>query len=277
MSLCENQSRFLMQTIFRTIPTSHFIQLSNRHISNGMHSDDKNVLNHLLSKPENWRLRVNEICKTLVLSEYKVRKALKRLRIAGYVFMERLRGGFTRWFIYSEPKAETQSISPVTPVLMPHVEKSHVNNLDVLVIKKETEILKEQQPIPIPEQKTVVVFLDDKEDLIYPAQLTKDQKKSCKAVIKKAPIAVQQDVLFELAYRMTLQNIRSVPGFLNTLVTSANNGTFTRTQAGSATKTDTKHIDKTQQLLNEQREIKRSVPDVAKPGIGLLKAALRGM
>jgi hypothetical protein len=76
---------------------------------------------------------------------------------------------------------------------------------------------------------------------------------------------------------MTLASLKSIPGYLNTLVTSANNGTFTRTQAGTATKTDTKHIDKTQQLLNEQREIKRSTSNVSKPGIGLLKLALRGI
>jgi hypothetical protein len=266
-----------MQTIFRTIPTSHFIQLSNRHISNGMHSDDKNILNHLLSKPENWLLRVNEICKTLLLSEYKVRKALKRLRVAGYVFMERLRGGFTRWFVYSEPKSEIHSSGPENPALMPHGENSHVKNSHVLVTNKETIILKKLLPEPIiePTPKNSVVVSSD--NLIYPAQLNISQKKAAKHIIKKVKQPeLQQDVLFALAYAMAQNNVKSAPAYLQGLVTRANNGTFEPVGSSTATKTDTRHIDSTQEKLKEYRQIKSSSQEKSKLFLQQIKLGLRG-
>ena len=246
-----------MQTIYRTIPASNFVSFTNDHVSSAMPSDDKNVLNHLLSKPKNWQLKVTEICSRLHLSPYKVRKALKRLRIAGYVFMQRLRGGFTRWFIYSEPKKEIPNTIPVPPVIMPHVKKSHIKNLDVLVINTDHKKIKTQQPVPLEEQqKTVVVSVEENEQLIYPEKLTQNQKKACKATIKKAPVAIQQEILFELAYRMTVETIRTVPGYLNKLVVSANNGTFTRTGTSGATKASTRQLDKTQATLDKYRQIK---------------------
>ncbi|MEI6422249.1 MAG: hypothetical protein WCP55_08525, partial [Lentisphaerota bacterium] len=79
-------------------------------------------------------------------------------------------------------------------------------------------------------------------------------KKACKSIIRKVkPVELQQDVLFELAYRMTLQKIRSVPGLLNTLVTAANNGTFTRTQAAGGKIPDTRRSDDTKKRMEAQR------------------------
>jgi hypothetical protein len=79
---------------------------------------------------------------------------------------------------------------------------------------------------------------EEKAELIYPPQLTDTQKKAAKHIIKKVKQPeLQQPVLFALAYAITNGKITSsVPGYLQGLVTRANNGTFEAIQAAGASK-----------------------------------------
>jgi hypothetical protein len=84
-----------------------------------------------------------------------------------------------------------------------------------------------------PDRESIVVV---ESELIYPIQLNPAQKKAAKHIIKKAPIHLQQDVLFALAYAIAQNKIKSVPAYLQGLVTRANNGTFEPVGAATASK-----------------------------------------
>jgi hypothetical protein len=182
----------------------------------------------------------------------------------------------------TSPAFATETVLPVftaeitSPALPPRVEFPHVENMHDLTIF-ETEEIKKQQHEPLPEaQKTVVVFSEDKEDLIYPAQLNKDQKKYTQNKIKTAPVELQQDILFELAYRMTLQTIRNLPGFINTLITAANNGTFTLSGGSGSVKKVNPAFAATQALFDKRATFKKSDEKTYKAGIAAARAAIRG-
>lgn len=86
--------------------------------------------------------------------------------------------------------------------------------------------LQDPEPIPAPEPVKEPVS-SEKMELIYPEQLNTEQKKNAKHVIKKAPVELRQDVLFELLYRITNAKLYNPIGYLNTLITAVNNGPFT--------------------------------------------------
>lgn len=228
-----------MQTIFRSTPTSNFTILANDLVNSPLPSGAKNVLTYLISKPQNWQLRVTDISKQLALSTYAVRKALKQLRIAGYVFLERLRGGFTRWFIYDKPQTLGKLKTSAIPAKVPHVENKHIQS-EYVLIRTEAEINKETTTPSLvlpPKQENIVVV--DNSELIYPVELNPVQKKTAKHVIKKCNPELQQPVLFALAYAMAQNKVKSPVAYLNGLITRANNGTFEAIQAHSTTKQTT--------------------------------------
>ncbi len=260
--------------IIRTAKTANYSQTCNDLAATPMKFKAKDLLIYLLSKPENWKVIKSAICKTLELSPYIVKKSLAWLRKHGYAIYQHCHTGYGQWFIYDKPQPKNAT----APVITPKVAKPALEIPPTLLKNKETEILKEQQLEPLPvikSQKPVVVSLEEKEDLIYPGKLNQDQKKACKGIIKKAPVSLQQDILFELAYRMTIANLNSVPGFLNTLVTAAKNGTFTRTGVNGATKTENPAIAKTEELMSAYTQLKPSAPAVSKSYITAIKAGLR--
>jgi hypothetical protein len=266
--------------IIRTIPTENFAQNSNYLIDTPMRFKAKEILLHLLAKPDSWKVIKSAVCKTLELSMYIVKKSLSWLRNHGYAVYRRSKTGYGEWFIFSEPQPTTpvkpaQFVIPalatptalVTPInLVTHKEQQHEQPIIAPI----------PEPVPIPEQQTVVVFSEDKEDLTYPAQLNKDQKKYTKAKIKTVPVELQQDVLFELAYRMTLQTIHNLPGYLNNMVIAANNGTFTRTGGNGSVKKVNPAFAATQALFDKQATFKKSDEKTYKTGIANVRAAIRG-
>jgi hypothetical protein len=269
--------------IIRTIPTENFAQNSNYLIDTPMRFKAKEILLHLLAKPDDWKVIKSAVCKTLELSMYIVKKSLSWLRNHGYAVYRRSKTGYGEWFIFSEPQPTTPVKSPqfvipalatptalVTPInLVKHKEQQHEQPIIAPIPEKIPEI------IQIPEQQTVVVFSEDKEELTYPPQLNKDQKKYTKAKIKTAPVELQQEVLFELAYRMTLQTIHNLPGYLNILVTAANNGTFSRTGGNGSVKKVNPAFAATQALFDKQATFKKPDPKTHEIGMAALKAACR--
>ena len=282
--------------IYRTDPTADFVQITNVLTNTPMEYKAKDIILHLLSKPPSWQVIPSAICKVLDLSKYIVKKSLSWLRKHGYAIYTHSHTGYGQWHIFDTPQPKNAT-APANP---PKFVMPTLAIPPTLEINKETVILKKQQhePAPIDQQKAVVVFFEeikqpvdiiiipdaaspesliesDDDALIYPDKLDTAQKKAAKAKIKKAPVELQQDVLFELAYRMTLQKIRSVPAFLNTLITAANNGTFTRTQPAGAPITNTRPKDDTPERMAAQRaaDAKPKDHNLAKA----LFASLRGV
>jgi hypothetical protein len=227
-----------------------------------------------------WRIQPADIAKEFKCSIKTACRALWWFRDHGYA----TKADDGKWIIYPSPQTPQP---PDNNGLEPTEAWTKVSILEPVLMDKsvqliEKEAFKEKEtttPEPIKQADMVipvVVSLEEEEKLVFPDKLIKEQKKACKAIIKKAPAHLQQDVLFELAYRMTLQNMRSVPAFLNTLVTAANNGTFTHTQAAGATKPDSRHIDQTQERLSAYRNNKRSSSDVWRGAMSGIQAILKG-
>jgi hypothetical protein len=274
-----------MQTIYRTVPASNFTLNANDLISKPMPFKAKEILLYLLSKPKDWRVKVADIRLTLELTTHTIRQSLLWLQQAGYAGYIRLKTGHTIWKVFSEPQTGYR------PDGMPQTVSPHMAKPSVIQINKEQKEIKKQQPVVIApliatpmEIIPVVVSSESIDELIYPPQikdttpLRKKLNKIKPEVVAKTP-AIKQEVLFELAYRMTLQKLHSVPAFLNTLVTAVNDGTFTRTatkQAAGASISSKAHID-TQQTIKQQQQSKASAsaPDVSRAGFAGLKMAIR--
>lgn len=261
-----------MQTIFRTAPSSNFTILANDLITSSMPAIPQKVLLYLLSKPDTWRLKLHDLRNKLGLSTYATKKALKWLQSAGYAGYVRLKSGHTIWRIFGSPQSAPETAH--SPAISPHVELPQVAFQPELQIT-ETEIIHKPLPaalaptIPKPIQEVHVVV---DSELIYPVQLSPVQKKAAKHVIKKAPAALQQPVLFALAYAITSGSVKSPVAYLNGLITRANNGTFEPVQAGSGTKAS-KPIIPIWQGFGQSIP---SNPEVSKAGIQQAKLALRG-
>jgi hypothetical protein len=209
---------------------------------------------------KDWRLNLADIALHFHCSISTVKRALRLFRDLGYAIYDEVKG----WRVFpspqvtvnivSEPIAGGSLLTPLDTIMevtfAPHIEK---------------EAFKEKETTP-------VVVLEE-EKLVFPDKLIKEQKKACKAIIKKAPVQLQQAVLFELAYRMTLQTMRSVPAFLNVLVTAANNGTFTHTQAAD----DTKTVNRSIELANEVLESRRKPANITDAGKQNGMAGIKGL
>jgi len=223
-----------MQTIIKTAPASNFTIYANDLISSDIPPTPKAILLYLLSKPVTWQLKTHDLRKQLGLTAYAVKKALRWLCSAGFAAYARLKSGHTIWRIFDKSQVTPQGKAAYSPVFTPQVEMPRVENQPVL-IKTETELRNKPLPtppeIPEPIQKQHVVV---DSDLIYPVQLNPDQKKAAKHIIKKAPVHLQQDVLFALAYAMAQNKVKSAPAYLNGLITRANDGTFEAIQPTTA-------------------------------------------
>ncbi len=262
--------------VYKSALTSDFTQTSNDLINDEtMPAKAKLILLYLLSKPSNWNLRVSDIKRRLNLGTHSIRQALKWLQQTCYIFYERLKTGYCIWKIYDKPQVSPETKAAYSPAIPPQVEIPQVENQPVL-IRIETEIIQKTTTPPIPERvQQVVVDLVDGE-LIYPVQLNPLQKKGARHVIKKCNPELQQPVLFALGYYMAQNKVKSPVAYLNGLVKRANAGTFETVQADTATKSDTKQIDITQEKIKAYKQLKISAPNVAKAGIAGMFAAIRG-
>ena len=152
---------------------------------------------------------------------------------AGFAVYTRLKSGHTIWKIFDKSQVNPQEKLAQSPVSTPQVEIPKVAFEPVIEIKETAERKKPLPAQPMPESIQHVV-VDDPE-LIYPEQLSPIQKKAAKHVIKKAPVQLQQDVLFALAYAMAQGKVKSPVAYLNGLVSRANNGTFETINAPCST------------------------------------------
>jgi hypothetical protein len=272
-----------MQTIYRTIHASNFTILSNAIANNESLSGNATAaLIYLISKPKHWEFNARDVKRRLNIGMNKVYKVMQELIRAGYATCRRIQSGAI-WNIYDTPQNVETATAPVEShrVNFEHVGNECVLERNDLVERNTTTPTTSAAPTPT---QNIVVVIDElkQDDLIYPPQIKdlkpikKVLKKIKPEIVAKIP-AIKQEVLFELAYRMTLQKLHSVPAFLNTLVTAVNDGTFTRTgtkQATSGTISNKAHID-TQQTIKQRQQSRGSSPEVSRAGFAGLKMAIR--
>ncbi len=261
--------------INRTQSTSNFTILNNA-IANdeSLSSTATSILVYLISKPPHWRFNANDIKRRFNIGLNKVYKCMRELIQAGYAVYKRTQSKVD-WFIYDTKQIITNpSKNATTPEKSDRVNFEHIHFEHEYKELKEKKVI-EQQPAfiePSIKKQDVVVSYESDEELKYPANLTPIQRKACKSIIKKAPQDMKQDVLFSLAYAITNKTINSVPGYLNQLVTSARNGTFTPlTAAGS--------IKENKPLIPIWQGFKQSTPtnpEKAKSFLQQAKSALKG-
>lgn len=138
--------------IYREQHSGNFTTYSNALINSQLPSDCKNVLNHLLSKPSNWKLIKTAIAKALGLSKYAVEQAVIKLRKLGYLVFTRSKTGHGRWDIYETPRqqkqAQTRMVEP-SPEIPALVFTADLTNTEIQKIIKTTtdESIPEKEPI----------------------------------------------------------------------------------------------------------------------------------
>lgn len=247
-------------TIYRTAHATNFTILHNDIANSTLSPYATTALLYLITKPENWQFNAKDVKRRLGCCIKKVYQVMKELVDANYAKMIRIQKDVI-WHIYDTKQTIESPVAPVKPYL----SKSYLSKKD-LTYKEIKKLNKEiNTTTPTPTQPTIVkdVVVDieeSNESLIYPKDLTPQQKKACKSVIKKAPFTDQQPILFALAYQLTQQKINSVPGYLNKLVTAALNDEFTAIGAASASIPINSSVTKTNDLLSEYRNIKPSKP-----------------
>lgn len=243
----------------------------------------KDILFYLLSKSENWNVKVADIRQNLQLTTHTIRQSLRWLQEAGYAGWVRLKSGHVIWTIFSEPQKKGCSPEPIPKVVSPHVVKQTVYKINTVQKERnKTTHIDPKAPEKEVIENIVVVSLDiEEQELIFPPQV-KDTKalkavlknKLDKKLIEKQP-TITQDVLFALAWSMTNSAVHNPAGLLTQLCKAANAGTFTNPatkQAAGASITNQLSIDKTNQTLDAYRAIKPSRPSDI---IQSLRSALR--
>ena len=243
-------------------------------VSSAIPPEALKVLGHALNRQQipNWKFHLSEMCKTLVMSRYAVKKARKWLLEHGYATYERIKFRFTVWRFFPFPcTKETAS----NPRIIERVEIQTVLQVEiqpVLELKESLEIKEKPQPAAQEQvQKDIVVVSSE---LIYPSQLTEPQKKAAKHIIKKVKQPeLQQPVLFALAYAITSGTVKSAPAYLQGLVTRANNGTFEPVGATTAINQGGQPLVPIWKGFGQSTPSK---PEVASGFIQKMKAAARG-
>lgn len=190
-----------------------------------------------------WQLNPEDIAKQIGCSTKTVLRALWWFRDNGYG----KRTNDTGWIVYpspqipknnpQEPIEKRTTLSILEPVFMDQ-NVQHINK-ECFKEKEQQQPVVTTPPIsPIIVDVPVVVFEEEKHietiiipdtvtvteesNLIFPDKLDKADLKAAKKHIKKAPIELQQDVLFELMYRITKTKISNPIGYLLTLIATAN-------------------------------------------------------
>jgi nucleoid DNA-binding protein len=235
------------QSIFRPICESNFTSLPNELFNAKLFFPeltrrDIAVLNHLFSKPANWKVNPVAIANALDYCERTVSSALTNLQKHGFASYQRFKDGTTHWII-KMPDKPTANPAIKPHCKKPHDTKPHDENCPVLITNVKTPINKTPQTTPtieIEQKKEVVVFSKPVKEqtaatpapitnsLPLPAQLNDSEKQSAiKALSKISDTALQVAILSIYTKALTDNIIRtSKVGYLIRLVERALNGTL---------------------------------------------------
>lgn len=245
-----------MQRIYATTHTSNFTVINNTLINSAIPAKAQKVLLYLLSKPSDWKLRVTDLKHRLGLSTYSVRQALRWLMANGYAYFERLKSGFTNWFIYDVPKIK----QAVNPDLKPHVE---IPQVEIQTVLTNTDFLlniehnNTEPKINKAEQSVVVVnagALEEESPMPLPDSLKGSQSKAARKLLANITSDQAAAILMVFNAAMQSKKVNNPVGYLHSLVKAAQNGTLTLPEAQNSKQT--KSLD--ERIAEQKKSLKQA-------------------
>lgn len=111
------------KSILRVKKTNNYVVLDKGFLQDpSLSCKAKGLLSYLLSKPDDWEIRLSELCRHFSDGKDSIRKGIEELEKAGYIKKERLRGGNgkfagVRYMVYETPclsQKEPQTEKPDT-------------------------------------------------------------------------------------------------------------------------------------------------------------------
>lgn len=223
----------MQQTIYATTHTSNFTVISNTLIDSPLPPVAKAVLQHLISKPKNWRLNKQAIKKTLGLSSYAVQKAITILRNLGYLMFDRLKSGHGVWKVFDTPQ---------TSMVKPSFEIPTLDNRPVLT---NTDLLPNTQynntapAIKQPEQSVVVFDAGAETEpppIPLPDILKGSQAKAARKLLSNVTAEQLIAILTIFNIATKVKKVNNPVGYLHSLIKAAQNGTLTAPEGAQQAK-----------------------------------------
>lgn len=137
MTLSETVANLRVTMIVRSARTANFTVINNAIIDDSeLDWRDLGLLVFLLSKPDNWEVSVDYLCKQKKLGRDGIYASLNVLTKAGYVSQERLASGRVKWTIYDDKKPHRENPDMAVDSLIgkiPNRENPYRDNPDVLI------------------------------------------------------------------------------------------------------------------------------------------------
>lgn len=225
-------------TIYKIEHKINYVKLGNNLVSSTLDPVAKAILSYLLSKPIDWKLKVNDLKKTLGLTAYKAKKGIKILKAFGYLTLKRLTSGHTIWRVFETP----QPIQNI--IISPSVDLRQVENEPVL-IKTESVQKKEllpdiPPPIPNNQQNVVVKELDG---------LKESQRRAANKLLNEIDTGQLAVIMAVFSQAMKKGKVGNQIGYLHSLVKAAKEGTLTHIEQKNKAITYTELRDKEEKRL----------------------------
>lgn len=230
--------------IHRDTPTANFTPLSNEILQNKKLSLElKGLIAYILSLPKTWQFKPKIAYKQLGLSLNKLYGLLAQLRDLGYAVLKKFADGRTEWFFFANPKTKNpETEKPEQAIWDTYKRNKEQQNKETP--QTPTATIADFLPVTEPvcggdfEEEIIEAVVEQPEPVIeLPEQLTEPEKKQAAKIIKTAPVKHQAAIVAVLKQALKEKQINSPVGYLTSLVTRANNGTFEALKAAQAAPT----------------------------------------
>jgi hypothetical protein len=223
----------------------------------------RGVLGYLLSRPDDWQIRVTDLSRRGDLGRCSIYKLLKELRKFGYVTYHRQRNDKGQYYggVYNVHEAPEPPRTKIPHVDIPDVVepdtvppdtvKQYVlpNTQDNLITTTTYETEKN-----LITTTTTTEGSGGNVELIYPKEILSDEYKQADKLVQPLPLVLAQQVLDEWAGIIAANAIRSSKlGCLRGLVGRAQEGNFTP-EKGLSIKAARK---RQQQITSVQEQVRK--------------------
>lgn len=195
----------------------------------------RGILGYLLSRPDDWQVRVTDLSRRGDLSRDSIYKLLKELRKYGYVTYHRHRNdrGQYQGGIYNVHEAPELPHTKIPDVVTPDVAEPDTAPPDTV---KQHALTNTQDNLLTTttyetEKNLITTTTDERSgsvEFIYPKEILKEEQAQAEQLIQALSPALAQQVLDEWAGIIAANAIRSSKiGCLRGLVVRAKEGSFT--------------------------------------------------
>lgn len=255
--------------------SNYTITPNNIFSNNELTAAAKATLAYLISKPNNWRLRINDLMKAMGYGRSKAYKCLRELRLAGYAFMKR---GQKRveWFFYDTPQKTPPSRAESQSDIFQRDEKQHtykeikkteITKITTIAaiktepepIKKEVvvnEVIEKAPSIPMRAVEKIEPNTPAKTDHETIPGIEPQLQPAAKNILDKITKAQAALVLVTFSLSLKTKQINNKFGYLHALVNAVINGTFTEPDRSQleVTQTAADRVARSQQRLEEEKK-----------------------